>query len=238
MKTRLQSLGLLDRALRSTTDEELEAIVRGSVTITVRDSSGWPAARRRRSTSVRRRSRVASTGRWRASPSCSPMPPSPTASRSSATTPTTRPSDQLRAVLPGLVERHQLGATRLMLASTRGRGSLRVGRHPRPAEERRARQVAAGRADGGRGDHAGRRRSRARSDQGPPSGEQAQEAGGRSQSVACSRRGARAGPDRHQSGSSRPSTWRSWCSSQRLRLEPTAEADQRPLRRRRGGTAR
>ena len=119
MKTRLQSLGLLDRALRATTDEELDTAVAAlgdDHREAVERLAGGEATAD--GASARRRPRVASTGRWRASPSCSRTPRSPTASSSSATTPTTRRAISCAPCCPGIIERHGLGVTRLMLAST------------------------------------------------------------------------------------------------------------------------
>ena len=55
-------------------------------------------------------------------------------------------TEQLRAVLPGIVERHGIGVTRLMLASTVAGEANGIGGHPRPAQARRAGRAAAGRA--------------------------------------------------------------------------------------------
>ncbi|MGH9269886.1 MAG: hypothetical protein ACRDZ2_01290, partial [Ilumatobacteraceae bacterium] len=117
-KTRLQSLGLLDRALRATTDEELqtliealgddhrealERLVGGDVTPpTMRDA--------------------AAKGRIDGTMESVALVLTDTALADcikelgdNADNPST---DQLKAVLPGLVERHGLGVTRVMLAST------------------------------------------------------------------------------------------------------------------------
>ena len=118
MKTRLQSLGLLDRALRAATDDELAGIVtalgddhREAVE---RLTGGDPTPDAIRETAAKGRidgtmesialvltdatlaDCIEELGDHADNPS----------------------SDQLRAVLPGVVERHGLGATRLMLAST------------------------------------------------------------------------------------------------------------------------
>lgn len=118
MKTRLQSLGLLDRALRAMSDEELDAaagaldddhreamerVVGGEVT---------PAAIR--STATRGRidgtlESIALVLTDAALADCIKE------LGDHADNPT---SDQLRAVLPGIIERHGLALTRLMLAST------------------------------------------------------------------------------------------------------------------------
>ncbi|MGI9031109.1 MAG: hypothetical protein ACR2HP_14170 [Ilumatobacteraceae bacterium] len=117
-KTRLQSLGLLDRALRATTDEELqtliealgddhrealERLVGGEVTPqAIRDA--------------------AAKGRIDGTMESVALVLTDTALADcikelgdNADNPST---DQLKAVLPGLVERHGLGVTRVMLAST------------------------------------------------------------------------------------------------------------------------
>ena len=118
MKTRLQSLGLLDRALRAATDDELAAIVttlgddhREAVE---RLTGGEPTPEAIREAAAKGRidgtmesivlvltdATLADCIEQLGDHSDNPS------------------SDQLREVLPGLVERHGLGATRLMLAST------------------------------------------------------------------------------------------------------------------------
>ena len=63
-------------------------------------------------------------------------------------------SEQLAEVLPGVVERHGLAITRMMLASTVAGEAAAGDRHPRPAQARRPRQAAAG---GAAPDRPGRR---------------------------------------------------------------------------------
>ncbi len=119
MKTRLQSLGLLDRSIRGRVRRRAGRCGGGARR---RPSGGARACRRRRSDARRPSatppSRAGSTGRWRALCSCSPTRRWLTASRSSVTTPTTRRASSSREVLPGIVERHGLAITRMMLAST------------------------------------------------------------------------------------------------------------------------
>jgi hypothetical protein len=118
MRTRLQSLGLLDRALRATTDEELETVVEGldddhrEAVERLANGSATPSAIRE----------AAAKGRIDGSMESLALVLTDTALADSikelgdhADNPTT---DQLRAVLPGVVERHGIGVTRLMLAST------------------------------------------------------------------------------------------------------------------------
>ncbi len=117
-KTRLQSLGLLDRALRATTDEELqtvidalgddhrealERLVGGEVTpASVRESSakgridGTMESVALVLTDAALADCIDKLGEHADNPS----------------------TDQLKEVLPGIVERHGIGATRVMLAST------------------------------------------------------------------------------------------------------------------------
>jgi hypothetical protein len=118
MKTRLQSLGLLDRALRATTDDELAGIVaalgddhREAIERLVGGEATPEAIRQ-----------AAARGRIDGTMESIALVLTDAALADCieqlgdhADNPT---SDQLRAVLPGVVERHGLGATRLMLAST------------------------------------------------------------------------------------------------------------------------
>ena len=117
-KTRLQSLGLLDRALRATTDEELqtvidalgddhrealERLVGGEVTpASVREASakgridGTMESVALVLTDAALADCIKKLGDHADNPS----------------------TDQLQEVLPGIVERHGIGVTRVMLAST------------------------------------------------------------------------------------------------------------------------
>jgi hypothetical protein len=118
MKTRLQSLGLLDRALRATTDEELdtavaalgddhreamERLVGGEVTA---DAIRATAAKGRIDGTLESIGLVLTDASLA---DCIEQ------LGDHADNPT---SEQLRAVLPGIIERHGLGLTRVMLAST------------------------------------------------------------------------------------------------------------------------
>ena len=118
MKTRLQSLGLLDRAIRSTTDEELatlvealdddhrEAVERFTGGEATPDTIRAAAAKGRIDGTMEGLAMVLTDA---ALADCikelGDHSDNPT-------------SDQLRAVLPGVVERHGIGPTRMMLAST------------------------------------------------------------------------------------------------------------------------
>jgi hypothetical protein len=118
MKTRLQSLGLLDRALRATTDEELDTVV-AALGDDHREAlerlvGGEPSAAALREAAAKGRidgtmESIALVLTDAALADCieklGPNADNPT-------------SEQLREVLPGVVERHGLGITRLMLAST------------------------------------------------------------------------------------------------------------------------
>jgi hypothetical protein len=118
MKTRLQSLGLLDRALRATPDEELdtvvaalgddhrEAVERLADGATTADSIREAAAKGRIDGTMESLALVLTDA---ALADCIEQ------LGDHAENPT---SDQLREVLPGIIERHGLGITRLMLAST------------------------------------------------------------------------------------------------------------------------
>jgi len=118
MKTRLQSLGLLDRALRATTDEELETVVaalgedhvaavqRLTDDTTTPDAIRAAAARGRIDGGMESLALVLTDA---ALADCIEQ------LGDHSDNPT---SEQLRAVLPGIVERHGVGVTRLMLAST------------------------------------------------------------------------------------------------------------------------
>ena len=118
MRTRLQSLGLLDRALRATTDEELEAVVEGL------DDDHREALERLAgdSTTTSAIRDAAAKGRIDGAMESLALVITDTALADCikelgdhSDNPTT---EQLRAVLPGIVERHGVGVTRMMLAST------------------------------------------------------------------------------------------------------------------------
>jgi hypothetical protein len=118
MKTRLQSLGLLDRALRALTDEELEAAI-AALGDDHREAmerlvGGAVTAEAVRATAAKGRidgtlESIALVLTDAALADCI------TQLGDHADNPT---SEQLRAVLPGIIERHGLGMARLMLAST------------------------------------------------------------------------------------------------------------------------
>ena len=117
MKTRLQSLGLLDRALAATTDAEIEALVaaldddhREAVE---RLAEGiTPAAIREAGVKGRVNGTLESIAVVLAD-ACLADCIEQLGDHSDNPT-----SDQLREVLPGLIERHGLACTRLMLATT------------------------------------------------------------------------------------------------------------------------
>ncbi len=117
MKTRLQSLGLLDRALAATTDDEIEALVaaldddhREAVE---RLAEGiTPAAIREAGVKGRVNGTLESIAVVLAD-ACLADCIEQLGDHSDNPT-----SDQLREVLPGLIERHGLACTRLMLATT------------------------------------------------------------------------------------------------------------------------
>ncbi len=118
MKSRLQSLGLLDRAIRATTDDELEVLVAAlgddhrEAVERFTNGEATPAAIRE----------AAARGRIDGTMEGLVMVLTDAALADCikelgdhADNPTT---DQLRAALPGIVERHGIGTTRMMLAST------------------------------------------------------------------------------------------------------------------------
>jgi hypothetical protein len=118
MKTRLQSLGLLDRALRATSDEELETAVAAL------DDDHREALERVTGGGVDTESIRTATTKGRIDGTMESVALVLTDAALAdcikelgdhADNPT---SDQLRAVLPGVVERHGIGVTRMMLAST------------------------------------------------------------------------------------------------------------------------
>jgi hypothetical protein len=117
MKTRLQSLGLLDRSISAATDEEIDALVAGL------DDDHREAVERLADASTVDAIRTAvAKGRMNGT-----MEGIATVLTDAcladcieqlgdhADNPS---SDQLREVLPGLVERHGVGMTRIMLAAT------------------------------------------------------------------------------------------------------------------------
>ena len=118
MKTRLQSLGLLDRSIRATTDEELAALVEAL------DDDHREAVERFTGGEATPETIRAAAAKGRMDGTMEGLAMVLTDSALAdcikelgdhADNPT---SDQLRAVLPGLVERHGIGTTRMMLAST------------------------------------------------------------------------------------------------------------------------
>lgn len=118
MKTRLQSLGLLDRAIRATTDEELEAVV-ATLGDDHREAVERVVGGEATPASIRE---AVAKGRIDGTMESLAMVITDAALADSieklgdhADNPT---SDQLRQVLPGVIERHGLGVTRIMLAST------------------------------------------------------------------------------------------------------------------------
>ena len=118
MKTRLQSLGLLDRALRATPDEELDTVVAA-----LGDDHREAVERLADGAADGGRDpRAAAKGRIDGTMESLALVLTDAALADCieqlgdhAENPT---SDQLREVLPGIIERHGLGVTRLMLAST------------------------------------------------------------------------------------------------------------------------
>ena len=118
MKTRLQSLGLLDRALRATTDDELAGVV-SSLGDDHREAlerlAGGEATPERIRESAAKGRIDGTLESLTLVLTDATLADCITELGDHADNPS---SDQLRAVLPGLVERHGLGATRLMLAST------------------------------------------------------------------------------------------------------------------------
>jgi hypothetical protein len=118
MKTRLQSLGLLDRAIRATTDDELATLVEAldddHREAVERFTDGEPTPEAIRAAAAKGRidgtmEGLAMVLTDAALADCIKQ------LGDHADNPT---SDQLRAVLPGIVERHGIGPTRMMLAST------------------------------------------------------------------------------------------------------------------------
>ncbi len=118
MKTRLQSLGLLDRAIRATGDDELEAAVaaldddhREAVQNLV-DGDATPDAIRTAATKGRLDGTMESLALVLTDAALADCIKELGDHSDNPTT------DQLREVLPGIIERHGLGVTRIMLAST------------------------------------------------------------------------------------------------------------------------
>jgi hypothetical protein len=117
MKTRLQALGLLDRAIAATTDEELEALVAG-----LSDDHREAVERLAGGTTPDELRDAVSKGRINGgmesiaavlADAC--LADCIEQLGDHADNPS---SDQLREVLPGIVERHGVAVTRIMLAST------------------------------------------------------------------------------------------------------------------------
>jgi hypothetical protein len=117
MRTRLQALGLLDRAIAATSDEEVEALVAG-----LGDDHREAVERLAGGTSPADIRDAVHKGRINGtmedlatvlSDAC--LADCVKELGDHADNPTT---DQLREVLPGVVERHGVGVTRIMLAST------------------------------------------------------------------------------------------------------------------------
>ena len=119
MKTRLQSLGLLDRAIRETSDDELAAIVAGlgddhreAVERLVGDGDPAPDAIRAAVHKGRMNGTMESIAMVLTDASLADCIEK---LGDNADNPT---AEQLHEVLPGIVERHGLAVTRMMLAST------------------------------------------------------------------------------------------------------------------------
>jgi hypothetical protein len=117
MKTRLQSLVLLDRALAATTDEEIEALVTG-----LDDDHREAIERLADGVTPEAIREAASKGRVNGTLESLAVVLADACLADCieqlgdhADNPT---SDQLREVLPGVIERHGLACTRLMLATT------------------------------------------------------------------------------------------------------------------------
>ena len=118
-KTRLQSLGLLDRALRGTTDDELQALVdamdddhREAVERLAGGGTATPEAIRQAAAKGRIDGTMESLALVLTDASLADCIEQLGDHSENPST------DQLKEVLPGVVERHGVGVTRLMLAST------------------------------------------------------------------------------------------------------------------------
>lgn len=118
MKTRLQSLGLLDRALRAAPDEELETVV-AALGDDHREAVERLAGGEATPDAIRA---AAAKGRIDGTMESLALVLTDAALADCieqlgdhADNPT---SEQLRGVLPGIIERHGVGITRVMLAST------------------------------------------------------------------------------------------------------------------------
>ena len=119
MKTRLQSLGLLDRAIRETSDEELAAIVAGlgddhreAVERLVEGDEATPDEIRAAVHKGRLNGAMESIAMVLTDASLADCIEK---LGDHADNPT---AEQLKEVLPGIIERHGLAVTRVMLAST------------------------------------------------------------------------------------------------------------------------
>lgn len=119
MKTRLQSLGLLDRAIRATSDEELEAIVAGLGDDHREAIERLAGGDEPTSDAIRA---AVHKGRMNGTMESIAMVLTDASLADCieklgdhADNPT---AEQLHEVLPGIVERHGLAVTRVMLAST------------------------------------------------------------------------------------------------------------------------
>ena len=118
MKTRLQSLGLVDRSLRAASDDEIDALV-GALGDDHREALERLAGGETTAAAIRE---AATKGRIDGTMESIVMVLTDASLADCieqlgdhADNPTT---DQLQAVLPGVVERHGVAATRLMLAAT------------------------------------------------------------------------------------------------------------------------
>jgi hypothetical protein len=117
VRTRLQSLGLLDRAIAAATDDEIAALIEGlgddHREALERIADGLEVADVRTAVSKGRINGAMESIAVIITDAC--LADCITELGDHSDNPTT---DQLQAVLPGLLERHGLAATRIMLAST------------------------------------------------------------------------------------------------------------------------